>query len=158
MSGEADLDRAMREYRECCRHVWNTYFQPRTDGWHDFTEVQRALFEALVLTRVGRPRSEIVWAFDGGVSSIRVVPTIPPIGSLRVLISESSPPDGRWGETRLTSEPMDLRFAGFFDWRNEWDPMDLRFVRARVESAPRPEMVGRELLIEFEHAHFEAGV
>jgi len=158
MSGEADLDRAMREYRECYRHVWNTYFQPRTDGWHDFTEVQRALFEALVLTRVGRPRSEIVWAFDGGVSSIRVVPTIPPIGSLRVLISESSPPDGRWGETRLTSEPMDLRFAGFFDWRNEWDPMDLRFVRARVESAPRPEMVGRELLIEFEHAHFEAGV
>jgi hypothetical protein len=38
-----DLNTAMLRYRECARHIWNTYFQPLPDGWQQFINVESAL-------------------------------------------------------------------------------------------------------------------
>src|SRR5579862_7056185 len=55
-----DVTCSMDAYRECARHVWNTYFQQdaERDGDWDlrdhFNEVALTLFRALVLRRLGR--------------------------------------------------------------------------------------------------------
>ena len=38
-----DLTSAMLRYRECARHVWNVYFQPMPEGWHEFINVNHEL-------------------------------------------------------------------------------------------------------------------
>ncbi|RKH82488.1 hypothetical protein D7Y21_28335 [Corallococcus sp. AB045] len=152
----ADLDRLMRQYRECARHVWNTYFQPLEDGWHEFINVEQSLFHGLVLVQAGMENSRP----DGSglVEAIRVRPCFPPVGHLEVFHAKTPSPEVRevpWHQGRLKPGEMDLRFQGFFDWANLDDPQDYRFVRARVFATHQPELEGCDVLLEYQSAKFE---
>lgn len=156
MSAAPDLDRFMLDYRECARHVWNAYFRLVEDGWHEFINVEFALFEGLVLGRAGL-RGNDVRSADGLVLGIRVIPLIPPIGHLDVFhVATPTPASGtaQWKEGALGPGTADLRFCGFFDWANDNDPKDFRFVRVRVLSSEQPEFSGNDLLIAYEHSRF----
>ncbi|RKH35956.1 hypothetical protein [Corallococcus sicarius] len=151
-----DLDRLMRQYRECARHVWNTYFQPLEDGWHEFVNVEHALFHGLVLVQAGmenvRPDA------SGLMEGIRMRPCFPPGGHLEIF-HVKTPTEGdravEWQQGRLKPGETDLRFQGFFDWANHDDPQDYRFVRARVLATQQPELEGCDVLLEFQTVTFE---
>lgn len=139
----------MREFRECARHTWNTYFQPLTDGWHEFINVEQALFAALVLEQIDLPEGQ--WRKDptGYHPAIRVEFEVPPRGQ-PVLLGTSAPEANttQWEEVRLTDTDIDLRYIEFFDFANLDDPKDFRYVLVRVVTARREELVGKDLLIE----------
>jgi hypothetical protein len=154
VSDDSDPDRFFLEYRECCRHVWNAYFQTMDEGWHEFIDVDYALFQGLVLSRMGIPGLG-PRAGDGVVEAIQVVPEIPPIGHLSVFSMDPSHLSTvQWAVGVLKPGKVDLRYAGFFDWRNHNDPMDMQFVRVRAFDSHQPELIGKDLLIEFQHVRF----
>lgn len=151
-----DLDRLMRQYRECARHVWNTYFQPLEDGWHEFINVEHALLHGLVLVQAGmesvRPNASSL------VEAIRMRPCFPPGGYLEIFHVKTPTQGDRvveWQQGRLKPGEMDLRFQGFFDWANQDDPRDYRFVQARVLATQQPELEGCDVLLEFQTVTFE---
>ncbi|RKH57101.1 hypothetical protein [Corallococcus aberystwythensis] len=149
-----DLDRLMRQYRECARHVWNTYFQPLEDGWHEFINVEHALFHGLVLVQAGMEDTR-PGAF-GLVEGIRVRPCFPPVGHLEVFHAKTQEVQVvEWQQGRLKPGAVDLRFQGFFDWASQDDPQDYRFVRARVFATEQPELEGCDVLLEFQAVTFE---
>lgn len=146
----------MRAFRECARHVWNTYFQPLDDGWHEFINVEQALFSALVLEQIHLPEGQ--WRKDptGYYPAIKVMFEVPPRG-LPVLRAEHVPEMNvhQWEETRLTTLEIDLRFVEFFDFANLDGPRDFRYVKVRVLGAATPGLVGKDLLIEALDVTFE---
>lgn len=150
-----DLDLLMRRYRECARHVWNTYFQPLQDGWHEFIGVEHELFSGLVLEQAGIDSTRKSLEY---IQGLRVRPVIPDIGHLDVFFVKT-PTSGvrvvEWQQGRLTPGALDLRFLGFFDWANLDDPQDYRFVRARVLATHQPELEGCDVLLEYQAAKFE---
>ncbi|AFE06819.1 hypothetical protein COCOR_06224 [Corallococcus coralloides DSM 2259] len=151
-----DLDRLMRQYRECARHVWNTYFQPLPEGWHEFIDVEHALFQGLVLVQAGMNLSAT--ESFALMEAIRVRPCFPPVGHLEVFHAKTPTPKVRevqWQQGRLSPGALDLRFLGFFDWANQDDPQDYRFVRARVFATEQPELEGCDVLLEFPAVTFE---
>lgn len=156
LDNPVDLDGYIQEYRECCRHVWNTYFQRMATGWHEFIDVDRAMFQGLVLSRLGRSVER--GPPDSVVEAIRVLPQIPPFGHLSVFYVEPPKPPFsetvRWEEGLLTPGEVDLRLAGFFDWRNDNEPMDMRYVRVRALYSHQPEFAGKDLLLEYQHVRF----
>jgi hypothetical protein len=148
-----DLDGLMLRYRECARHVWNTAFQPLEDGWHEFIGVERALFSGLVLVQAGLDDTRYGLQY---IQGLRVRPRFPPVGSLDVFVAEHlEPPMVNWRQDVLRPEALELRYMGFFDWANQDDPQDFRFVRARVLSADQPGLVGCDVLLEFQSVTFE---
>ncbi len=61
---------------------------------------------------------------------------------------------GYWDDPVNTIKPgqAELLFIAYFDW-NEMDYIDLRYYRAKIASFDaEPQLVGREALIERQHA------
>jgi hypothetical protein len=149
-----DLTQEVLRYRECARHVWNVYFQPMRDGWHEFFPVEQALFDALVLEQFEhRPG---LWEKhpDGYFDALVVVPTLAPRGLSALFVRPERGKDEHWAETRLDG-PVELKFIEFFDFANCNDPRDLRWVRARVLGPPGHELQGADVLVETENVRFE---
>ncbi|MBN8226279.1 hypothetical protein JYK02_02010 [Corallococcus macrosporus] len=150
-----DLDRLMRQYRECARHVWNTYFQPLQDGWHEFIGVEQALLSGLVLEQAGIDSTRKSLEY---IQGLRVRPVIPPMGYLDVFLAPARVPEDRvtrWRQGVLKPGEVDLRFLCFFDWAGMNDPQDYRYVRARVLATGQPELEGCDVLLEFQAVSFE---
>jgi hypothetical protein len=145
----------MRDFRECARHVWNTYFQPLEDGWHAFINVEHELFDGLALNRIALASTESDRHPDGYYAIIGVVPELPPIG-LPVMYEDPQPGSSTvtWAEARLTSVEFDMRYIGFFDFANDQDPRDFRYVRVRVLGGPDPLYIGKDVLLEMPSVAF----
>jgi hypothetical protein len=141
----------MREFRECARHVWNTYFQPLDEGWHEFINVEHSLFAGLVLSRLGLPDGHPLRDPAGYYPAIGVVPEVPPHG-LPIMFAE--PGSGAWKEARLSSADFDMRYVDFFDFAHLQDPHDFRYVHARVLGAPDPLYIGKDVLLEMPYVNF----
>lgn len=150
-----DLTLAVTRYRECARHVWNAYFQPMEEGWHEFIDVESALFSGLVLEQF-KPRDGLLRKHpDGYFEAITVIPSEAPRGLPVLHVREAAGQANQWSETRLDGSPIDLRFIEFFDFASYNSPHDFKWVRARVVGPPESSLIGEDLLVEFEYARFE---
>lgn len=158
-----DVTTVCDRYRECARHLWHGYFRQPAGRAFAFDEVNRELFSAMVLSRVGR-------AADSPI------PGVTPIPYLRVVPGAEQPPDRqtfsvyRWPDTHFTAKPRDwqvmqlsfdtseLWFKGYWDQdidqydRQDWGFTQYRswkYIRARVARAPdEPQLVGKDVMIE----------
>ncbi len=120
----------MEKYRESTRHLWNTYFRNINEGSHEFINVNSALFEGLVLTHIG-DRFDHNKVYD----SIKIIPRIPPSGTLEIMYLPDQQTSGQWCIERLTDAQGEYRFIEFFDWRNDEDMMDNTYVIVQAYQA-----------------------
>jgi hypothetical protein len=147
-----DVTSVMNEYRECSRHLWNSYFGGLVDHCgreRAYEQIRKLLFEALVSQRLERQ--------EGAESTLRVVP----MKSLPVLIRrQSEDANYYWDEARdlqSTSGNNELIFVDYYDFF-QGDVVDFRFYRCRVsQCSARPEYVGREALVDVVHAQVFCG-
>lgn len=127
-----ELNLNMNRYRECARHVWNTYFRGQSNSEDLFLNVEYELFYALVLAPSGL-EGEHKSPFDVPLPFLRVVPN-PSLRVLSVMIAPPGGPDSNvyWKEVELEPGDLELRFIDFFDWANPDDFRDYQYVRARI--------------------------
>lgn len=150
-----DLTSDVFRYRECARHVWNTYFQPMKEGWHEYINVDYALFSGLVLEQF-EPREGLYRKHpEGYFEAVAVIPEDSPRGLPVLHVRGAQGQPNQWEETRLDGSPIDLRYIEFFDFANYNAPHDFKWVRSRVVGPPGHPLVGEDLLVEFEYARFE---
>jgi hypothetical protein len=152
-----DVTNIFDHHRVSVRQIWNTAFWPDPDlrDWDSvdrFDEVQRILFDELVLGKTARdfPREDI---FRVPIPFFRIVPSNE---SAPIMIQNPRAPNqtGYWDHpvNRLSPNEAEMHFVSYFDW-NRLDYADFRYyhaVLARFDA--RPELVGREALIDRQHA------
>ena len=148
-----DITPLMDAYRECMRHVWNTYFQAdaaRGMDWDlrdEFNLVALSLFRALVLRKIGHEDAEVQpdqWAPREPLLFLHLV--VEPRAQIMINRDRDS---GHWDHPLRSVETgdLDLRYLEFFDW-SEMDFRDFAFYRARVvASETYPDTVGRDALV-----------
>jgi hypothetical protein len=148
-----DLTAEIFRYRECARHVWNTYFQPLQDGWHEYINVEAALFSGLVLEQFHAREGLYRRHPDGYYEAVQVVLTDLPPRVPALCGHEEAGMGTQWKEARFDSIP-DLRFVEFFDFANFDAPRDFKWVRGRVVGPAEHGLVGEDVLVEYEYARF----
>lgn len=153
-----DVSSVFDHYRTNARAIWNTAFWPDGDfrNWDSidqFHEIEKLLFDALVLAKLGRE-----WPpCDLFVNPIPFFEKLPSIAhGTPIMIQKPRPgaPTGYWDDPVNLVKPREaeLQFIAYFDW-NQMDYMDLRYYRVKIASFnAHPELVHREALIERQHA------
>ena len=116
-----DVTPLMQNYRECVRHVWNSYFRAEADPLNDwdlrdrFCDAAVILFQALVLHGLVVDESQVL-------ADYRADPQ--PLMFLRLQVESRSEimvnrtgTSGYWDDpvTHIEPEDCDLRFVQFFD-------------------------------------------
>lgn len=140
------------------RSVWNTAFWPdpnfrNWDSVERFNEIERILFDQLVLARLNKsfPAEDI---FQKPIGFFRVSPSSP---SVPIMI-QSPRPDaqlGYWDDPvdRVPQDNVEMHFMEFFDW-NPLDYRDLKYYRVLIAGFhEQPHLVGRQALIERQHVN-----
>jgi hypothetical protein len=157
-SGMQDISDVFDHYRLSARAIWNTAFWPDPDfrNWDSidqFHEIERLLFRDLVLAKVDRdwPLCDL---FVNAIPFFQIVPSH--MHGTPIMIQKPRPeaPTGYWDDPVNLIKPKEaeLLFIAHFDW-NEMDHIDLRYYRVKIVSFDaHPELVGREALIERQHA------
>lgn len=157
-SDVTDVSGVFDHYRVSARAIWNTAFWPDPDfrDWDSidqFHEIERLLFRELVLAKLDKE-----WPLQGifrdAIPFFRVVPTSS--HGMPIMIQKPRPgaPTGYWDDPVETVKPEEAKlvFIAYFDW-NDMDYIDLRYYRVKITSFDaHPELVGREALIERQHA------
>ncbi|MEI8257828.1 MAG: hypothetical protein WCJ30_19305 [Deltaproteobacteria bacterium] len=156
-----DVTDLFQRYRECSRHVWNSAFLDLPEGWHEFINVDAALFSALVLVQTDESHE---WRAErseqGCYPSLRVSPRLGPRGFRIMWAIERPANEWHWEERQLTSATLKLAYIGFFDFVDGQDAVDLQYVRARMLSCEEfPDLVGADILLEAHSVamHFSPG-
>jgi len=126
-----EISDLMEKYRESMRHLWNIYFRDMPDGWHEFIDVNIALFQGLVLTHIGDN-----FGHNKVYESIKIVPSIPPAGTLKIIYLPNEATSGKWQIEKISDADGEYRFIEFFDWRNEKDMMDNNRVVTQAYHVP----------------------
>ncbi|MFO0582342.1 MAG: hypothetical protein U0229_08725 [Anaeromyxobacter sp.] len=150
-----DFTQEVLRYRECAKHVWNVYFQPMRDGWHEFFPVEKALLDALILSQFERRPGLWERHPDGYLDALVVVPTRAPGGLPAMFARQVGEKTNQWAETRL-DDTVEMKFIEFFDWANCNDPREFQWVRARVLGPTGHELQGADVIVEYENVRFEA--
>jgi hypothetical protein len=153
-----DISSVFDHYRSSARAIWNTAFWPDPDfrNWDSidqFHEVEKLLFQELVLAKVDRewPLCDL---FVNAIPFFHIAPSI--VHGTPILIQNPRPgaPTGYWDDPVNLIKPRqaELLFVAYFDW-NEMDYIDPRYYRVKIASFDaHSELVGREALIERQHA------
>lgn len=157
-SNSDDISRIFDHYRVSARTIWNTAFWPDPDfrNWDSidqFHEIENLLFQELVLTKLDRewPLHDI---FRNAIPFFHIVPTIEHGTPIMIQKPRSETMSGYWDDPVNLIKPKqaELLFIAYFDW-NQMDYIDLRYYRVKIASFDdHPELVGREALIERQHA------
>jgi hypothetical protein len=157
-SGMQDISDVFDHYRLSARAICNTAFWPDPDfrNWDSidqFHEIEKLLFRDLVLAKVDRdwPLCDL---FVNAIPFFQIVPSH--MHGTPIMIQKPRPeaPTGYWDDPVNLIKPKEaeLLFIAHFDW-NEMDHIDLRYYRVKIVSFDaHPELVGREALIERQHA------
>jgi len=157
-SDAKDVSGIFDHYRMSARAIWNTAFWPDQDfrNWdsiEQFHEIEKLLFQELVLAKVDRewPLQKL---FGNAIPFFHVVPSL--VHGTPILIQKPRPgaPTGYWDDPVNLVQPGQgkLIFIAYFDW-NEMDYIDLRYYRAKIARFDtHSELVGREALIERQNA------
>lgn len=139
-------------YREAVRHLWNSAFSTLDDPLRFgvclelFEEADDLLFRALVCEPLGiklSPRASFDPIFD-----LKVIPTLSK--EVPIMVNRSLPASGYWDHPIkvIMASDVDLAFIEFFDW-DAYESKDMRYYRVRiVNSTSKPDLVGRDALID----------
>ena len=145
-----DVTNLFENYRECARHLRNTYFSTRdSKDWEiisDFKEVARVLFARLVLLRL---HDDYDVTFETAVEDNRLL-IVPDAERMPLMISRDKHGGGYWDHpiTHLQRGDAKIAFRDYFDW-DEHALIDFRYYRGIIlESSAHPEIVEHEVLIE----------
>jgi len=151
-----DVSNIFDHYRVSARTIWNTAFWPddafrNWDSVEQFDEIQRILFNELVLGKVDKdwPLHNI---FKIAMPFFHIVPSghVP----IRIQNPRSDRQRGYWDHPVNSIKPgeAELHFLEYFDW-NRMDYADLRYYHVEIASLnAHPELVGREALIDRQQA------
>lgn len=145
-------------YRASARAIWNTAFwsDPDFRNWDSidqFHQIEKLLFQELVLAKVDRewPLQSL---FQNAIPFLRVVPAIADGTPIMIQKPRPGAHSGYWDDPVNLVKPseIELQFIAYFDW-NRMDYIDLRYYRVKIASFDaHPDLVGREALIERQHA------
>jgi hypothetical protein len=156
-----DVTQLFTTYRECVRHLWNTYFQPvaaSASDWDirdEFDAIARSIFSTLVLRPLDDFEHELSPASAERpvvLPGFRVVPI--PDSGVPILINRDMPRRGYWDHpvSRIRPAEVELHLIRFFDF-DELGFRDWRYYEVFIHSsATYPDTVGRAALIECKHA------
>jgi hypothetical protein len=152
-----DVSNILDHFRVSARSVWNTAFWPDADfrNWdsaEQFDEIQRILFSELVLAKLRKewPARDI---FRIPIPFLQIVPSSE---CVPIMIQNPRPgrPSGYWDHPvkQITRGEAELHFLECFDW-NRLDYLDFRYYKVQIARLDaRPELVGREALIDRQHS------
>lgn len=158
LSDVKDVTNIFDHYRVSARAIWNTAFWPDQDfrNWdsiEQFHEIEKLLFQELVLAKVDRewPLQSL---FKSAIPFFHIVPSI--VHGTPILIQKprQGAPSGYWDDPVNLVKPgqAELLFTAYFDW-NEMDYLDLRYYRVKIASFDtHSELVGRDALLERQNA------
>ncbi len=106
----------LQAYRECVRHIWNTYVRVLDDGERTFADVEDALFYSMVTTQIGYGADQKCF-HDTPKAHLLVVPLIAPNGT-PALWARGKKHGGLWAwqPTQLRIDDIELHFIDYFDW------------------------------------------
>jgi len=148
-------------YRECVRHLWNTYFRPLAEpsvNWDlrdDFDTIARGIFSSLVLHPLAVFDHELAPEYSANPSALpgfRIVPAAK--GGTPIFINRDLPRSGYWDHpvSRVRPDEVELHLLRFFDF-DQLGYRDFRYFEVVVHASPKyPDIIGRAALIEVEHA------
>lgn len=153
-----DVSNIFDHYRISARTIWNTAFWPDADfqNWDSaevFDEVKRILFGELVLAKLEKewPVADI---FKVPIPFFHIVPSISHGTPIMIQNPRPDRPRGYWDHPVNSVSPgeAELHFLAYFDW-DEMDYVDFRYYLVKLATfETHPELVGREALIERQHA------
>ncbi|QIL78357.1 hypothetical protein [Hymenobacter sp. HDW8] len=145
-------------YRECVRHLWNSYFlrvnwvESEWDYREYFDDISRRLFEQTVVKQVSEG-SSVEQTSTGFYPTIRVVPCLGPLG-LEALWGKAQGTTTEWQVIQLKSAEHEFHFIDFFDWTVE-RTMDHQYCRVRLtKSQELAAYLGCDFLLESPHVQF----
>lgn len=164
-----DISPLIAKYRDVARNLWNTAFYPMLSAdlpnderneWDvrdQFEDVAAELFSMLVLAPAGAGVLKITpsyWADGEPLLRLKVIPH----EETELLVAEAEGNSFRTYDrsiTRPRDAQLDLRFRAFFDY---WalGVRDLEYCHVVVVAcADKPELVGRNVLIQATGAKYE---
>ena len=147
-----DITSNVLRYRECARHVYNSYFNDLDLGSAFFEPVNDGLFIGIALCEAN---ANVVKSEEGFYPQIAVKYEIPPPGLQVMHEVKEGPSRTNWPTIRFHRDDGTLAYVGFFDFCNDGEQRDLRYVRARALDVPEhPTVNGRDVLIATEFAKF----
>jgi hypothetical protein len=155
-----DVTNQFKLYRECVRHLWNTYFESiskKERAWDirdEFDEISRSIFSSLVLNPLGIFNCKISAASSAkplALPNFQIVPNSE--SGAPILINRDLPRSGYWDHPISEVKPSDveLHLLRFFDF-DELNFRDFRYYEVVIQaSKTHPEIIGRVALIEVEY-------
>ncbi|MBM4259311.1 MAG: hypothetical protein FJ147_25850 [Deltaproteobacteria bacterium] len=155
-----DVTQLLNRYRECVRHLWNTYFFEAAfsntdwDLADEYEEICGQLFSALVLNQVDRRTHRKARAFEQSpqpLSFFRVVPSA--TSGVPIHINREKKASPYWDQqmTFIKPDEVDLRFIDFFDF-GRLDFRELEYCRVRiVTSTANTDLADHDALLECQH-------
>jgi hypothetical protein len=155
-----DVTHLVTAYRECVRHLWNTYFRPIAEGPQDwdlcdeFDVIARAIFSSLVLSRLGDTNHGLAPRFSAEPTPLpgfRVIPAV--TDGTPIHINRDIPRTGYWDHpvAEVRPDDVELHFLRFFDW-DELGHRDFAYYEVMVHASRIAEIVGRAALIKCAYA------
>lgn len=150
-----DITEILMQYRECARSVYNKYFKDWGDGSHDFQDVNRELFTALVLSRLSKWRKEFAWREPAEFIRVRYNVFEKGLDVDRLTTKHGNM--NKWSLWTLKDSSAELAFVSFFDWSNPSDYQDYQLVECHVTGANSSNglSMGERLLIDIRYVKFE---
>jgi hypothetical protein len=156
--GTTDVSAIFDRYRLAAREIWNTAIWPDPDfrNWdsvEDFQEIEKLLFQKLVLGKIGRDWP-LEKTFSDPIPDLLVVPSH--AGGTPIMIQNPRPgaPRGYWDDpvNWVKPEEAELLFISYFDW-NWMDYIDLQYYLVKIARFDNhSDLIGREALIERRNA------
>jgi hypothetical protein len=124
----------IQNYIRCSKMLWNEYYRALPDGEHDFTDVQRLVWETLVIKLLQDTRVDIS---DGEI----IVMPKPLLTTVLVGRSSQNETAVSWQE-----EPRGLKghvflFTDFFDFRDWQGPREMKFVECWNTRLPKEHLL-----------------
>jgi hypothetical protein len=147
---EKDITGIFQNFRECARHIWNTYFRTLDDGAHKFINVERELYGTMVLEQI---YGDSDYKADEGeyVKSFKVEPS-DEIDCINVLLgNEIQKNYTKWDDILITVSKTELRFMEYFDWEDE-GIRDYKYIRCRVvKCEDNMDIINKDILIDTDY-------
>lgn len=145
-----DITDIVDDFRECSRHIWNSYFGYLEEGDVKFWLVEETLFNAMVLAQVGKPPVSLVPTITrkDPVSCLRIIPDSS--HGTPIMINRTGD-SGYWDDPVDAVKPdeVDLRLVRFFDFAEMQGFRDWGYYYVRINSFPtQSHLQGRDALIE----------
>ncbi|MFN0078498.1 MAG: hypothetical protein ACKVY0_18730 [Prosthecobacter sp.] len=156
-----DVTHLFSTYRECARHLWNTYFQPvvePTQNWDirdEFDTAARSIFSSLVLRPLGVFDHELAPEWSPSPLPLHGFCIVPLVeDGTPISINRDMPRSGYWDHPIALIRPseVELHLLRFFDF-DQLGCREFCYYEVVIHaSATYPDLVGRDALIEVRNA------